>query len=85
MGVEEQFYLFWPWLFKLQKRPLVAMGAVVVLFFVLRVGFHFSALYWLGGTSQKVAVALYNFLNYTRLDCMACGGLGAYFIYSESR
>jgi len=84
VGVEEQFYLFWPWLFKLLKKPLAAMVGLVVLFTVLRLGFHFSGLYLLGGTPQKLVVALYNFLNYTRIDCMAVGGIGGYLIYSES-
>ncbi len=84
VGVEEQFYLFWPWLFKLLKRQLALMVAIVVVFLVLRAGLHFLGSHWLGIRNQKIATALYNFLNFTRIDCMAIGGIGAYFIYGEA-
>ncbi len=84
VGVEEQFYLFWPWLFKLLKKPLAAMVGLVVLFTVMRLGFHFSGLYWLSGNSQKAVTYFYNFLAYTRIDCMAVGGIGGYLIYTSS-
>ena len=84
VGVEEQFYLFWPWLFKLLKKPLAAMVGLVVLFTVMRLVFHFSGISLPSGNLQKAVTYLYNFLNYTRIDCMAVGGIGGYLIYSQN-
>lgn len=85
VGVEEQFYVFWPWLFKLIKRPLPSMVAVVALFFIGRVGLYFGGTYWLSGHWHNIAIGIYNLLEMTRIDCMAIGGIGAYFIYNEHR
>jgi peptidoglycan/LPS O-acetylase OafA/YrhL len=68
IGVEEQFYLFWPLLTLAFKNVLRS----VVLFIILFFGFKLLTNIYLGGDS-----ILYVFLSHTRFECMAIGGLGA--------
>jgi len=73
IGVEEQFYLFWPWLFLLIKaKPkwlLVFIGLVVVI--------KFSALQF--GWPRWLQI----FLVTMKFESMAIGGIGA-FLYHQS-
>jgi peptidoglycan/LPS O-acetylase OafA/YrhL len=66
LGVEEQFYLFWPWLIK-KFAPINAVLLFLIIFttvkFLLRIGASGSF--------------LYIFICVTRFDCMAIGALFA--------
>ncbi len=72
VGVEEQFYLFWPFLFRATKK-LVVVLALIIVFYQL----------------SKLTLRLVNidnlivFLQLTRIDCMAIGGLGAYVLKNK--
>lgn len=69
LGVEEQFYLFWPWLIKL-FNPLKSIIIFLFLFlFIKIILLKFSPLSF-----------AYKFINYTRFDCMAIGSLFAIII-----
>jgi peptidoglycan/LPS O-acetylase OafA/YrhL len=85
VGVEEQFYLFWPWLFKLAKRQLPIMVLIVVAFFIARVSLNFLATHWLSISQREIASRIYQLINMIRIDCMAIGGIGAYFIYNKKQ
>ncbi len=67
VGVEEQFYLFWPWLIKFFKKSrtvlLAFLAGYIVLKIIIRVFFANTFLSPL--------------INLTRLDCMAIGGIAA--------
>ncbi len=70
VGVEEQFYLFWPWLFKwYTKLPYIMLG-IIIFFLLLR--------FTLRLTENGV---WYTFVGATRFHCMAIGGLGAWAVY----
>lgn len=66
LGVEEQFYLFWPWLVK-YASPLKTISAFLLLFILikgaLRIWMPDSIVYW--------------FMFSSRFDCMAIGALFA--------
>lgn len=68
LGVEEQFYAFWPLLLKLLKKPGTALIGFLVVFLAFKVAFRII-------DHEGFA---YNFLYRTRFDCMAIGGLGAW-------
>ncbi len=74
LGVEEQFYVFWPWIIKKSKKLLLflILFPLVYLFIkvVLRL-FHAPA-------------GIITFFNYTRFGCLAIGGLGAYLFFNNS-
>ncbi len=69
IGVEEQFYLIWPWLVKKSKTNLLKISLVIfILLFVTKIGFWFL----LGTKSFE-----YRFLTVTRFHCMMVGAMGA--------
>lgn len=77
IGVEEQFYLFWPLLIKFIKKPLRAILGVIIIEYFFKFLFAFLQ-------SKHPGVFFENaieFLKVTRFECMAIGGIGAYLVY----
>ena len=80
LGVEEQFYLFWPWLVKLthgKTKGLLTIAIVVcVVWLACKWGIYLTC-----GTNT-----VYRFLAVTRFDCMMLGAIGAilYFMKIKS-
>lgn len=76
IGVEEQFYVFWPLIIKYIKKRLVGFLILFILFFlVVR-----NVEYYFHGTSYLIKV-----LNFTRFDLMAIGGIGAVILNSNNK
>ena len=76
IGVEEQFYLFWPWLFRIKDDILMKIGIFIVVFLsILRV-----LLWYYIPFSEP---ALFSVVN--RFDCMVFGGLGAIFYFKKNK
>lgn len=72
VGVEEQFYLFWPWLFKVRDRIFTSMIVIILFYMILRIIFRIienGPIYTLIGTA--------------RFHCMAIGGLGALAVFEK--
>ncbi len=71
LGVEEQFYLFWPWVVAKAKKNLewIIFSGIVVMI-VLKI----IARYY---TEQGDKSLLYMFIHVTRFHCMLIGALGA--------
>ncbi len=67
--VEEQFYLMWPWSIKFVKRPIFFLVGFLVAFTALKVILRIT----LGGFAVP-----YSLMQITRFDCMAIGGIGAW-------
>jgi peptidoglycan/LPS O-acetylase OafA/YrhL len=80
IGVEEQFYLFWPWVVKLTKGRFSRLlySAVVFCFSWLLCKWG-SYLIW-----GKTCIA-YRFFAVTRFDCMMIGAIGAILYYQETK
>ncbi len=76
LGVEEQFYSFWPWVVKNSKQFFYFLVAFIFLFLILKV---ITNLIW-GGYS-----IVYTFLYVTRFDCMAIGAIGAWLLYYQKK
>lgn len=75
LGVEEQFYAFWPWVLKYCRKILYFLIAFTLGFLALKFAIKFSGRFH----------ELQTFLHYTRFDCLSMGGIGAYLLYSKSR
>jgi peptidoglycan/LPS O-acetylase OafA/YrhL len=69
LGVEEQFYLIWPWMIRFARKPIYALIAFLVIFLLVKATLRFG----LGASSPY-----YMFFHITRFDCMALGGIGAW-------
>jgi peptidoglycan/LPS O-acetylase OafA/YrhL len=74
LGVEEQFYSFWPWIAKYAKSFVYAMLAVLAVYFSLKIGFYLIY----GGMSGA-----YAFIYMSKFQSMAIGGLFAYLFYHQ--
>jgi len=76
LGVEEQFYLFWPWVIKRSKNLLrfllIFIGTIVVLKLGCRILYAKTGLLW-----------PYNVIHVTRFECMAIGALGAVLYFQQ--
>jgi len=76
IGVEEQFYLFWPWIVRFSKDSLLKMAIFIfVLFLGIKLFF-----WWKFGLLDYT----YRFLNLTRFHCMMVGAIGA-ILYSQNK
>lgn len=76
LGVEEQFYLFWPILVKKSKQILIGLCGFLAGFLVLKLMVNL----WIGGWSNA-----YSFIYQTRYDCMAIGGIGGVLYHQRSK
>ena len=76
LGVEEQFYSFWPWVIKNGKYLLKILIFLPIIYVLIKLGLRLI----------HAPYGIITFFNYTRFGCMAFGGLGAYmyFFHKES-
>lgn len=69
LGVEEQFYIFWPLLIKFIKNISSAIALFISLFLIVKI---------ISNIFIGTETILYKFLHVNRFDCMAIGSLGGY-------
>lgn len=78
IGVEEQFYLFWPWMVKGSRgktqRLLAGAIALCAVWLLCKWG-----IYLIWGTTTA-----YRFFAVTRFDCMMLGAIGAILYFTRS-
>jgi peptidoglycan/LPS O-acetylase OafA/YrhL len=78
IGVEEQFYLIWPLLMKITKNLLRTM--LVFILVLLAIKFALQAI----PDSQHFSIGiLKRFLSMSKIESMAMGGIGAYYLYNH--
>lgn len=73
VGVEEQFYLIWPFIVRTFKKLFIAFAAVAVVIIALRSYGRYVA----------HSTFMFQFLINTRIDCMAIGGMGALWVHNK--
>lgn len=78
LGAEEQFYLFWPWVIKKFKNSFKTILIFIMVLFILKAVAYIISLKY-----KTVIPAL--ILDYTRFECMAIGGLGAYLYLKKNK
>ncbi len=72
LGVEEQFYSFWPWVIKKVKKILLFLLVFPICFFLLKV------------TAKYLQLEPLQFvLHYSRFGCLSIGALGAYLFWKK--
>jgi peptidoglycan/LPS O-acetylase OafA/YrhL len=79
IGVEEQFYIFWPWVISKSKnilKTLVIIIAALILLklLILLLGRFFFNTAWYTPLQRFVAMS--------KFECMAIGGIGGYMVFS---
>ncbi len=74
LGVEEQYYLVYPWLVRWADRLHFVLIALIVVLIGLKLVFRYVDLGW--------GLLPYNFVHVTRFQCMLIGALGAWYFHS---
>lgn len=73
LGVEEQFYAFWPWIVKKVKNLKYFILLFIIIFFLVKITLSLTH------SLRNLQV----FLHYTRFGCLAIGGFGAYLFHTK--
>ena len=68
LAVEEQFYLFWPFLIKYSKNIIRNLILFLSVYFIIKLAINIG----IGGTTE-----IYKLVYITKFDCMALGGIVA--------
>ena len=82
VGVEEQFYLFWPIFLMFTKKKLKLILYMIVLLFGIKVILFVYSFY---SHSTLFFQGLINLVVMTRFDIMGIGALGAFLVVTKSR
>lgn len=82
IGVEEQFYLVWPWLIRENKKYFILLITIISIFFLARNGCAYAARYQ---ESSRFFQLANSFLISLRFGCMAIGGLYALLLYQQTK
>jgi len=77
LGVEEQFYLIWPWIVKKTGKRLPLIIAVMI---AILIGIKLFTRYVIPGNDTSVA---YSIVHVSRFQCMLIGALGAVLFYNK--
>lgn len=86
IGVEEQFYLLWPWLIKyVNKISFVLIGIIVAMFVLQNSGMIIPKLIGKEAIDSSVLSKLTFFFKLFRIDCMAFGSIGALMVFYKSK
>lgn len=75
IGVEEQFYLAWPWLVKI-KRQLKVKHFMRILFFIILL----KGLFYVAYSNNLIDEWLKEIVAQSKFECMVLGGMGAYYL-----
>lgn len=75
VGVEEQFYAFWPWLVKNSKNILRAMVVFAIAFFLIKLCLTLF-------NAPKLIITLFH---YTRFGCLVMGGIAAFLLVNQQK
>lgn len=80
IGVEEQFYLLWPWVVKKSKNILKTLCVIIVLLIILKI----VVLSVFKSHPQNASLlVLKNFVAMFKIESMAIGGVGAWMVFEK--
>ncbi len=73
VGVEEQFYAFWPFLVNKSKNILKSLVIIIIIYLIIKLFSRFL--------DNKT---IFRIIDTSCFDCMAIGGIGAYLYFIKS-
>jgi peptidoglycan/LPS O-acetylase OafA/YrhL len=80
LGVEEQFYSFWPWVVHKSKNILKSTIAICSLLILAKIIFRIIDIQTNNGNMSL----LYQILNITKFDCMLIGAIAAILLFKKN-
>ncbi|MBL7911943.1 MAG: acyltransferase [Bacteroidia bacterium] len=80
IGVEEQFYLLWPWVVKNSKNILRTLCIIVLILFIVKVVVLFL---YLADPTNPTLLVIKNFVAMLKIESMAIGGAGAWMVFEK--
>lgn len=83
IGVEEQFYFFWPLIirFKKIKPPVLFVGVILLVIIVRKIFYILRDSPSAKHTNWEWLSRAAEFFSYFPIECMAIGGLGAWWLF----
>lgn len=81
IGVEEQFYLVWP--FIMRKRKYLFRTIMIFIFAFIAIKVLLILIHKVSPLDQDVFVRIKDLLVATRMECMGIGAAGAYLYYNK--
>lgn len=85
IGVEEQFYLFWPLIIKYSKRILPWIIGISMVLIACRNFFWYAYNHSGVGFDKQINGILYGFFYLNRLECMLIGAAFAWVLHKKKR
>jgi peptidoglycan/LPS O-acetylase OafA/YrhL len=79
IGVEEQFYLIWPWIVRKSKNFIKTMVTFTLVLLLIKAAF----LMYAQGNDAEWVKSVKKFLAMSKLESMSIGGIGAWILYSK--
>ena len=80
IGVEEQFYLIWPWVVKKSKNILKTLFVIIVFLIVIKI----ILLFFLRNDPQNTNLLIIKkFVAMLKIESMAIGGIGAWMVFKK--
>lgn len=82
IGVEEQFYLLWPLVVKYSRNIWSAIFKVIGVYLIIKL--IMIAILEIYADNPDISAKLFpwsQLINYTRIDCMAIGAIGAAYLF----
>lgn len=79
IGVEEQFYLIWPWIVRKSKNFIKTMVTFTLVLLLIKAAF----LLYAQGNDAEWVKSVKKFLAMSKLESMSIGGIGAWILYSK--
>jgi peptidoglycan/LPS O-acetylase OafA/YrhL len=80
IGVEEQFYIIWPWIIHKSKNIFKTLFTLIIALIIFKViilllGWYYNYSSWYEPLKLFVAMS--------KFECMAIGGIGAYLVFKK--
>lgn len=80
IGVEEQFYVMWPWVVKRSKNLLATLCTIIVLLITIKI---IVLILFKAYPEDKNILVIKNFVAMFKIESMAIGGLGAWMVFKK--
>ncbi|ANF51754.1 hypothetical protein A0O34_15120 [Chryseobacterium glaciei] len=82
IATEEQFYLFWPFLFILfPKKSIRIMITFIIGYWIVKFFFNYTNIPVINDKAQQI---IKGFIFYFNINCMALGGIFAILVYNKN-